>query len=256
MKQLFFSKSFGFRVFSYQGEKYTDCSRGLTCHYVARLRSGRAMIRTLAGEELSLSPGDVFYLPMGLTYHSHWTPDKEKGLPVSWESYGFEYVPISLPTHYPMQILTPSGEAIALLDRLAEQGEVSPTSVGLLFLFLGEVLPTMKQSLPDAKEALLTRASAYIAAHPDLHVSDLARYLGMSESSLFRFFREFANTTPIAMKQQILAERAVRLLSNTDCKIEEITSLLSFCSAAHLRKTLKAVTGKTPSAIRLESKFM
>lgn len=256
MKQPLFSQSFGFHIFVYQGEKHTDCAKGLTCHYIARLRSGTAQICTLAGEVMTLKPDDVFYLPMGLAYHSYWTPDKEKGLPVSWESYGFEHVPLSMPAHYPMQILNPPGEALTLLDRLCAQGEVAPTSVGLLFLFLGEVLPTMKQNTPDATEALLARASAYIAEHTNFHVSELARHLGMSESSLFRFFREFAHTTPIAMKQQILAERAVRLLSNTDQTVEEITSLLGFCSAAHLRKTLKAVTGKTPSVIRREAKFM
>ena len=256
MKQPFFSNSFRFRTFAYQSPKHTDGSRGLECHYVARMRSGTAIIRTLSGEEITLVPGDIFYLPLGLTYHSYWTPDKENQLPVSWESYGFEHLPMGEVAHYPPQILTPSSEALALLERLSKNKAISPTSVGLLYLFLGEMLPQMKQSTPNAGEALLAKASAYIAANPDFHVSDLARRLGMSESSLFRFFRETAHTTPIRLKQQFLADRAIQLLSNTDRSIEEITSALGFCSAAHLRKTLKIVTGKTPSQIRKETGFM
>ena len=199
---------------------------------------------------------DRIYLPLGLAYRSHWSPDKEKGLPVSWESYAFTHWPDAAPLHYPMQHLTPESETRVLLDRLAKDQEVSPTSVGLLYLLLGELLPSMRRGVPDIRQELLQRASKFIAKKPSFRVGDLAKHLNMSESSLFSFFREVAHTTPIGLKQQLLGERAVRLLCDTDRSVEEIAETLGFCSAAHLRKTLKAVTGKTPSEIRKGTKVL
>lgn len=256
MKQSLFYHSFRFTTVAYENEKHSGYPLGSPYHFIARMKSGTGVIREASGKELHLQAGDVFYLPLGLAYRSHWIPDKERGLPVSWESYGFEHLPMGEAAHYPMQIFTPTNEALALLDRLAKNKAISPMSVGLLYLFLGEMISQMKQSAPNAGETLLAKASAYIAANPNFHVSDLARQLGMSESSLFRFFRETAHTTPIRLKQQFLADHAIQLLSNTDRSIEEITSMLGFCSAAHLRKTLKIVTGKTPSEIRKKSRFM
>ena len=81
-------------------------------------------------------------------------------------------------------------------------------------------------------------------------VSELARACNMSESGLFAFFRDYAHTTPISLKQKVLSERAVEALCCTDRSVEEIARDLGFCSSAHLRKTLKSVMGKTPSGIR------
>ena len=256
MKQSLFYHSFRFATVTYENEKRSGYPLGSPYHFIARMKSGTGVIRGENGKELHLQAGDVFYLPLGLAYRSHWSPDKERGLPVSWESYAFSHWPDVAPPCYPMQRLAASAEATALLDRLAQTQDITPTSVGILYLLLGEVLPVMSRKATDTRQELLQRATEFIAKKPSFHVSDLAKHLKMSESALFFFFREVAHTTPIGLKQQILAERAMRLLSDTDRTVEEITAALGFCSAAHLRKTLRSVTGKTPSEIRREAKFM
>ena len=75
----------------------------------------------------------------------------------------------------------------------------------------------------------------------------------MSESGIYAFFKSYGGTTPIEVKNRILINRAVDLLTTTDLSVEEICSRVGFCNAAYFRKQLRRVTGKTPHEIRRES---
>ena len=74
----------------------------------------------------------------------------------------------------------------------------------------------------------------------------------MSESGLYAFFRNYAGSTPINLKNKIKTENAVALLESTDLSVEEISQRTGFCSAEYFRKITKQKTGKTPTEIRRE----
>lgn len=251
MNNILFFKSFKFRLISHKRRTHTDNSRGIDSHFLARMKSGSGRIVTLDGVELHLREGDVFYLPLGLSYNSYWTPSEIDGT-VEWESYGFIYFPDNADRRYSMKVLAPSKTALSLLDRLSESMTVSAASVGLLYSFLGEIMPQLEQTCNDPKAALLSRASEYILKDPDFRVPELARHCGMSESGLYAFFKSYANISPIGMKNKLQIEKAVELLGSTDLSVEEISDRLNFCSVAYFRKVFKEITGKTPSAIRKE----
>jgi AraC-like DNA-binding protein len=209
----------------------------------------------LTGEEMRVQQGDIFYLPQGLQYHSYWESATKDSSVAEWESYGFHFFPNSNETCYKMQILHCDQESISYLDQLNKNHLVSPSSVGWLYLFLGKILPQMEEEIPDPRAQLLTRAKQFMLQNPDFKVGDLARYCGISESGLYAFFRNYAKTTPIAMKNQMKVENAIGLLSSTDLSIEEISDSLKFSSPAYFRKVVKEQTGKTPSALRRENKI-
>ena len=75
----------------------------------------------------------------------------------------------------------------------------------------------------------------------------------MSESGLYAFMREHGHTTPIGLKNRLLVEKAVELLSSTDLSVEEISARLGFCSSAYFRKIVKEQTGKTPTQLRKDA---
>ena len=256
MEQLLFCKAFAFQTIRMKSFHHTDNSSGIHSHYIARMRSGSGIIRAISGEELHLHPGDIFYLPAGLQYHSYWTINETGDRSVSWESYGFTHFPIPNETRYNMQKISPSIEAIQWLDRLSQDQTVSPASVGYLYLFLSEVLPHLRISELNPKIALLHTAFDYIRRNESFTVSELARACSISESGLYALFRDYAHTTPIEIKHRITAERAVTLLTTTDLPVEMIASDLGICSSAFLRRILKKQTGLTPSQIRKEAKFM
>ena len=256
MEQILFCETFTFRTIRMESFHHTDNSKGIPCHFVARMRSGTGIIRAISGEELHLRAGDIFYLPMGLQYHSYWKIDETGDRSVSWESYGFTYLPISKETRYTMQKISPSAKAILWLDQLARDQTVSPASVGFLYLFLSEVLPHLRVAEFNQKTALLQTAFDYIKRNQSFTVSELARACGVSESGLYALLRDYANTTPIEFKHRLTVEQAITLLSTTDLTVEAIASTLGLCSSAYLRKILKKQTGRTPSQIRKDAKFI
>ena len=251
MEQISFYNSFNFYIHHLTSYRHTDNTCGIPCHYIARMIRGSARIVSTSGEELLLKVGDVFYLPMGLRYHSYWSLDE--GGEVAWESYAFKILPTSQKVRYAMQIIDADEDGIAVLDSLSENLKVSPTSVGLLYLFIGRVIDKMRTDSVDARAQLWDRAVSYITAHPDLQVRELATYCNMSESGIYAFFKNYGQTTPIELKNRILIKRATDLLMTTDLSVEEICSRIGFCNAAYFRKQLRRVTGKTPHEIRRES---
>ena len=256
MERTLFCKTFLFRTVRLNSFRHSDNSNGIPCHFVARMHSGSAIIRTLSGEELHLRAGDIFYLPVGLQYHSYWIPDDAGDRSVSWETYGFTHLPIPNETRYAMQKIHPTEEAVRWLDCLEKDQEVSPASVGYLYLFLSETLRNMRVYDCGSKAALFQKAFDYIQEHESFSVPKVARICGISESGLYALFRDYAHTTPIEIKHRILTERAVVLLTTTNLTIETIASDLGLCSSAYLRRILKKQTGRTPSQIRKDSKLM
>ena len=248
-----FSKSFLFRLLTFHCQKHTDNSKkGISLHFIARMRHGQARICALSGEDFTLSAGDVFYLPKGLRYESFWFPDEESGI-VEWESYGFEVFPNPNQLRFCAQRLFPSDEALSCLDRLAEINAVTAETVGKLYLFLGDTLPTMEQTDADPRRILFEKIRAYVEEHSDLRVPLLAKHCRMSESGLYAFTRDYAGLSPVELKNQILSQKAAELLRSTDLSIEEISDRLGFCTSAYFRKIFKEQFGKTPTALRKEA---
>lgn len=249
MDHMQFYNSFAFRTLCYQGQRHTDNSAGIACHFLARMRCGSGRIVPLCGEELQISAGDVFYLPRGLRYHSYWYGDPAADGRVEWESHRFDHLP-TRENPPALQTVAASADIHELLDRLAAEGDVTARSVGLLYLALGELMPLMKRQTLSTGEAFAANVRAYIEANPNFRVSELARHCGMSESGLYAFFKRCLGTTPLGLRNRIKVERATVLLEETDLSVEEIAERLCFGNAACFRKIVKEVTGKTPIAIR------
>lgn len=89
----------------------------------------------------------------------------------------------------------------------------------------------------------------------DFTMKDVATHCKISESGLYPIFQKVFQKTPLEMKQEILCEKAVQLLTTTDLSVEEISNRLLFSSSSYFRKILRKYTGKTPREIRKESRY-
>lgn len=252
MDAIQFYNTFGFRHIILRQYLHNDNTGGLKSHFVGKMFCGSGIIRNVAGEEMRLSAGDVFYLPLGLRYHSYWTPDTAGTKTVEWGSYRFDSFPDVGGKQYGMQKLQPSQQAQQYLDHIEPGHGVTLLNMGMLLAFLGESLPAMEQFCHDADKELLSKARDYIYRHNRFKVSELAKHCGMSESGLYAFFRTYAQTTPIEEKNKVLVQKATALLHSTDLSLEAIAGSLQLQSVAYLRKLLKIQTGKTASEIRKE----
>ena len=253
MNHSLFYETFQFHHFSRRAPYHCDNSVGIRCHFLAHLERGRAKFVTTSGQTLQVEAGEVFFLPLGLKYHSYWENDEATGA-FSWHSIGFLYIPEAEEHHLQMQKIDATPEECKQIITICENHLVNFQSVGQLYLLLSAMLPRMKSEESDPKESLLPTITAYIEAHPKARVSDLAKECCMSESSLFLYFKKHLGITPIAFKWKILSRFATGLLIYTNKSIEEIASSCGFDSCTHFRKILRHETGKTPSEIRHEHK--
>lgn len=238
--------SFLFRRLTFRHTHAFDCRSGLPLHYLAYMISGAGRIVT-KDETLTLRAGDLFFLPRGLCYQSFWQPD-ETGA-VGWLSVGFALLPETSGEEPAAQRLPFDAACRDSLFAVTDGG-VSCKTVGLLYSTLGALLPQMRKKQGAAAHTLPHKAAALLREDPYMPIGELAARCGVSVTGLYAAFRKRAGMTPHALRQKILVEKAVELLTTTDIPIEELSDRLGFSSSSYFRKVLYAQTGKTPTAIR------
>ena len=138
-----FYNGFVFHIFQYEHYSATDWQKPGGCrqHYLARMISGTAKICT-PEFTLHLKAGDVFYIPKGLQYRSHWSPDN--GNPVRFYSFGFDHFHTEEQISYPLQLISCTLRDEEYLTELESDLSVSLLSIGRLYRFLGAVCGKMQ----------------------------------------------------------------------------------------------------------------
>ena len=243
-----FFNSFRFNEFSYTKRTHVDNSAGVFLHYIGYMKEGSGVLISIR-ERLTVSQGDLFYIPRGCRYHSYWASEGT----TRFDSLGFRYFPLPEGVHYPMQKLAFPPEIQEAFAPLSRDKTVSAASVGTLYTLLGLLQPTMERSQPEGKDRLTAAALAQMNADPRLSVSQIAASCGVSEGTLYSTFRRVLNKTPNTVRQELLCQMAARLLMTTSLSVEEVSRRCGFSSASYFRKVLHRVTGKTPRQLRAEA---
>lgn len=248
-----FFNSFVFVRFRFQRYRFTDHfkTNGAPRHYIGRMVNGHAKLKTRKNY-ITVSEGDIFYIPKGLKYQSFWYGDAHDR--ITFDSFGFDYFPNPQTTGFTLQKIYCSEDVANILNEISGDMPENCTTVGKLYTFLGAVLDNMRRESVHYKD-ITTAAIEYMHAHTDYTMSDVAEYCGISRTGLYEIFRKAYNLTPNEMKQKILCEKAAELLTTTNLSVEEISSRLNFSSSSYFRKVLKKHTGKSPLDIRKESQF-
>ncbi|MBQ8885126.1 MAG: helix-turn-helix transcriptional regulator [Clostridia bacterium] len=105
-----------------------------------------------------------------------------------------------------------------------------------------------KQNGPFA----LKKAKEYIEKNynRDISVENIASFSGISQSLLFKLFREKEKSTPTEYLRAVRIAKASQLLIEGKCKIYETASACGFSDVAYFCKVFKAETGITPNAYK------
>jgi len=251
MKDSDFFKSFYFNEFSYTKKAHVDNSKGAKTHYIGYMKSGSGVLIS-AHQQLTVTAGDMFYIPKGCRYHSYWTPE---GI-VRFDSIGFDYFPAPEGIHYPLQKLSYTQAAWDVFAPLSADKTVTPASIGILYTLLGLLHPTMERSAPEYKNTLTDLALQQMNSDPNLSIGQIAVNCGVSEATLYNTFRRCLNKTPNAVRQEILCQKAAQLLITTSLSVEEVSRQCGFSSASYFRKVLFQITKKTPRQLRAEANVL
>ena len=98
----------------------------------------------------------------------------------------------------------------------------------------------------------LFKAKSYIDGNfnKDLSVYDVAAFAGVSESKLFKLFRESEEKTPVEYLKSVRVGKAKQMLIGKELKIFEIAKECGFSSAAYFCKVFREEIGCSPAAYR------
>ena len=245
MKELIFSKNFNFNAFNYAKYHHVDNRNGIPNHCLAYMQKGYCKIVS-RDTTLYIKPGDVFYIPKGLSYQSYWhSKDSTEFL-----SFGFQFFPESETKSFPLQKVACSDEIINQIKGLPVSKRNDSYVFGAFYSVLAAILPHLEYVDHEPHNSIIKKAEKFIYHNTDCKVSDIAQHCLLSESALYHIFKKQAGFTPNELIQKIRCEKAISMLTKTDKSIQEISDTLKFSSTSYFRKIIYKHTAKTPRQIR------
>ena len=247
MNNAFLSNNFAFINIKFKNSHYTDNKKGSPINYLARLIKGRAR---LISEDtvITITEGDVFYIPMNLPYESYWSGEE-----IEWDSFGFTYFPEGEYKKYKIQKINCDQETKQLIASIPKPISVTSKALGAFFTALGKLLPLMELDSKNDNERIFEQAKKLMQKQIELSIHEIAKGCNVSTASLYNIFKSCCGKTPNTIKQEILTEKAILMLTTTDKSVQEISDSLGFSSTSYFRKVLKLHTAQTPRQIRKDS---
>ncbi len=247
---LFYS-NFRFNEYSHSQPNHVDNSLGVSCHFIGYMKKGSAEI-TSEKYRLQIKAGDLFYIPKGLSYHSHWYPD---GSSVDFDSYAFQNIPVPHNQRYKLQLLTQTDSIKEKLVLLEKDRKTGCRAVGLFYLLLAELLDTMQTENPDYKQEVVDKSRCYMLSHDVFTISDVAKYCSVSESGFYAIYKQVTGTTPQEVKNSIRIQKCRDLLAVDGLSVEQVSDRMGFSSSSYFRKVFKKYTGVSPSDVKKSTSF-
>ena len=248
MNHTSFTDSFRLKQYTFDRSHFHDSrATGTDWHCLGYLISGYGKLVGMDPDvTVDLSPGDVFYIPKGMHYHSSWYADEQ----IIFNAYAFSYLPQPDHQNYDMQKVEADPGTVALVRDIPLTRPINSRTIGALYTAIAAVLPLLRVSSLSTEKALCEEAIRHMTRNPNLSIPEIAQLCHVSPSTVYVAFRHILGIPPNTQRQILLCDRAVELLTTTDRPIEEISASLGFSSSSSFRKILFAHTGQTPREIR------
>lgn len=243
----------------YKPGHLVDCSnRPRPFNIFVYLYSGSGVIRAASGT-IHVKAGDAFFIPLGETYVSEWTPESNSHYLCICFYFAYENNPLQNKKYVLQRI--PGDKALDLCQRFEAAAdairEQSPFGSMHHFYALCDCLfPRLAYTELPKHTTQIDAAISYLHAnfaHP-VSVRRLAELCYLSESRFMHVFKKVTGTTVITYKNKLSVRHACRLLQGDDAKsIEEISTECGFTSAAYFRRVFEAQTGMSPRTYRKQN---
>ena len=128
---------------------------------------------------------------------------------------------------------------------------------GRLYLFLGHLIRMQGQrSTKDTPQAYVAHALRFIQYNyaNNIGVNDIAEYVGISRSPLYRAFLQDFGVSPHNSLQKYRINEACSLLRNPKLSITEIAGSVGFNDPLYFSRVFKSIKNATPSAYQKAKK--
>lgn len=222
------------------GTRIYDREKGSFRHYIHYFLRGSATYYTESGP-FTAEAGDLVYFPMQIRYtsHMHDTHILSCGFTHFPEALGHHFLPQKLPKEFIPQFMDIPKNIMPDSATLAK-----------FYTLIHQLLPYMKESEINFTQSLIEKIRIFIWRNYKCQVKDIANYCKMSVPNLYRVLKQNGYNTPIQIKQEILIQKAIGLLLDTDDSVEHISDDLGFSSTNYFRKVFKEHTGTSPRQYR------
>lgn len=241
----FFCKGFTFRLLKFKNYRFSDSRSGIPVNYLAYMVCGNAKIVT-EEETVTISEGEVFYIPNGCKYRSYWYGEPN----IEFISLAFPFLPNFENRRYEPQVIPASREEIDLMYEIVNEPTENPVGVGKLYLLIGKLMPNMAHRKKGKVEELVDKAGRIIYSDPKKSVKEVAKICAVSQSALFAAFKRRSDKSLGEIRRESIMKKSKDALISTDTSIEEIAISLGFCSGAYFRKCFKDYFGISPREMR------
>lgn len=246
--------------YEYQKHHLFDVSGAPRPHFcMGLILEGRGVFRDAAsGEEVTVTEGDIIFVPIGSRYVSEWFGE-DTARYISMHFIFGTPAAVSREQNFKLQKVTLPDMAALVTDfeaalRGAEaEGAERLAALGALYRVLALVLPHLASGEHTHIDTRIADAIAYIEEHSSeaITVEMLAAAARMSVPRFFPAFKEATGVTPIAYVNHIRVRHAIILMTqNESDSIEKISDAAGFESAAYFRRVFRAATGKSPKEYR------
>lgn len=120
------------------------------------------------------------------------------------------------------------------------------------------VVARRSTDLRAVRDPSVRRALAFLQDHytESIGVGETSQAAGLSRRQLERRFREALGRTILSEIHRLRVDAAMRLLSETELKIEAVATRSGFSSARQMAEVFRRTLGKPPSACRREAREM
>ena len=220
-------------------------------HYIGLMKHGRGRI-IAEDQTLDIEEGEMFYIPKGCRYRSYWIADDY----VTFDSIGFLYFPTDKPNGYMLQKIELTDRIRAAFAPLSESKDRNAASIGALYSLLGILESKLSSSPPTRDLYVYEKAIRHMKDDPHKTIPHYARLCGVSEALLYYHIKKATGKTPNRIRQEILCEKAVNMLTTTNYTVEEICDALKFSSAAYFRKVFHDIYHKAPTQVRKDGSLI
>ena len=234
-------------------QPFTSHWKGAAAHHFILTLKG-AGYAEIDGKKFELKEGEIFFYKLGLPVKYYKKDNEFNTCFVSFDGFAcnslFEYYKIPDYT-----VFKSSSFATALTNfcHYAEKGVSEVKVAGKLYpLIIDFCLLINKNDIPRSFEI----AVSYIKGNfnRDIPISELAKLSGVSQSVLFKQFKEILGTTPVAYITSIRIDYAKTVLETLPhLPLETIAVSSGFSSASYFIETFKKHEGITPTKYKKEN---
>lgn len=223
---------------------------GAPFHHILYVEKGEGMFE-VGGQKAILKEGTAVFIRKGTPSNYYAVGDT---LQTGWITFDGVQIDSILEYFFAEDFSFLENESFRTLVQSICKLSTRNTPPAVLSMHVYDVIVSYFSMLETSKkQPVLLRAKKYVEENfeRDLSVADIAEAVGISESLLFRLFRNEERSTPIDYLRRVRIRNAEQqLLSEPNKKVSEISAQCGFSDAAYFCKVFKAETGMSPKVYR------